>query len=64
LKFLPIGHGNELLRQVLVHGKSIFDMPGDVLLLIVVSAAYLLLGAGVFRVMERKARERALLGQY
>ena len=64
LKLLPIAHGNLLLRHVLVNGRSAFDEPTEVLILAAVSAGYVLAGVLVFLVLDRRARERALIGQY
>jgi ABC-2 type transport system permease protein len=64
LKLLPVAHGNTLLRGVLVQRRSVFGRPLELAILLAVSTAYLALGVAVFRVMERQARERALLGQY
>ena len=64
LKLLPVAHGNTLLRHVLVRKESAFARPGDLLVLVAVSAGYVAIGCLVFAAMERKARERALLGQY
>ena len=64
LKLFPVGHGNFLLRRTLVDGTSLLSMPSEVLILLVVSAAYLVVGCIGFSALERKARDRALLGQY
>jgi len=64
LKLLPVAHGNALLRSVLVGGRSVFTEPLELLILIGVSAAYVVVGVVMFRLMERQARDRALLGQY
>jgi ABC-2 type transport system permease protein len=64
LKAFPVGHGNFLLRQALVKNVSAFSQPGELLVLLVVSAAYFVIGILVFRVMEGIAKDRALLGQY
>jgi ABC-2 type transport system permease protein len=64
LKLLPVGHGNVLLRDVLVESRSVFDQPLELLILVGVSAVYVVLGSLVFLAMDRRARDRALLGQY
>lgn len=64
LKLLPVAHGNKLLSNVLVKGRSAFAQPVELLVLMCVSAAYLLIGVAIFKAMERQARDRALLGQY
>ena len=64
-KLLPIAHGNALLGRVMVDGRSILDLgAGELLTLVAVNAAWLTLGLVVFGAAERKARDRALLGQY
>ena len=60
---LPLTQGVKLLRRVLAPGSEIIGA-GDFLLLILNSAAYLLVGIAVFRWAERLARDRGLLGQY
>jgi ABC-2 type transport system permease protein len=64
LKLLPVAHGNFLLRQTMVKSQSLFAHPAELVILIAVSAVYLLLGIVVFRLMDDQARKRALLGQY
>jgi ABC-2 type transport system permease protein len=64
LKLLPIAHGNALLREVLVKGRSVFGFPGELALLLAVSFVYIGLGVIVFVFMDKQARERGLLGQY
>lgn len=65
LKLLPLGHGNALLRRVLVDEVSITELgAGEILTLLAVNIGWLVVGLVVFGTMERLARERALLGQY
>ena len=64
LKLLPVAHGNTLLRATLVGSRSAFGRPSELLILVAVSAAYLAVGCVVFQAMDRKARDRALIGQY
>lgn len=64
LKLLPVAHGNFLLRETLVGGISAFSRPSDVVILLAVSTVYLAAGCVVFHVMDGKARDRALIGQY
>lgn len=63
-RFLPLAWGNELISRVMVERASIFQMPGDVLFLLVHTAAWVLIGLFVFGRFERAARERGLLGHY
>lgn len=65
LKALPVALGYNLIQDVMVHGASIFQLPpGDLLLLVLNAAGYMAIGAFLFSVMDRKARERGLLGTY
>jgi ABC-2 type transport system permease protein len=65
IKFLPLGWGTHLLQRVLVDGDSIFELgAGDLLFLVANSLFYFLGGIAVFRLFERAARERGLLGHY
>lgn len=65
MKFLPLSWGSHLLRQTMVEGRSILEMPsGDLLFLAVHSLVYLTLGILIFNRVDRKAREHGLLGHY
>ena len=65
MKYLPLHWGSVLLRRVMVSGDSIFAIPaGDLLFLLANSALYLVGGVAIFRLFERAARERGLLGHY
>lgn len=65
VKYLPLSWGTYLVRRVMVDETSIFEMaPGDLLLLAGVSLFYFFGGLAVFRLFERTARERGLLGHY
>lgn len=65
VKYLPLAWGAALLRRVMVDGTSIFRIPaGDLLFLLANSAVYFFGGILVFRLFERAARERGLLGHY
>ncbi len=65
VKYLPVAWGSELLRRVMVGGRSVFDMPlGDLLFLIANTTLYFACGIAAFKGFERVARERGLLGHY
>ncbi|HEV2756629.1 MAG TPA: ABC transporter permease [Actinomycetota bacterium] len=65
LALLPLTLGYDLLNQVMVDGVWIGDIaPRDILFLFLNSVAYILIGLGAFRGMERIARGRGLLGHY
>lgn len=64
-KFLPLSHGSGLLRRAMVNGESLFRMPAaDVLFLAANSGAYFVAGVLVFKLCERVARDRGMLGHY
>ena len=62
LKALPLGHGAQMVRGLLVYDRT--PSVGDLALLTAVSVAWLGVGVLAFRRLERVARDRALLGQY
>ena len=65
LRILPISQGTKLLRSVMIEGKSLFEIPAsEILVLGAVSLIYFAFGLGMFRIMDRMARGRALLGHY
>ena len=65
VKYLPLSWGTHLIQRVMVHDASIFEMAaGDLVFLVAVSLFYFLGGLAVFRLFERAARERGLLGHY
>jgi len=65
-RFSPIGQGIVGLRAVLVDGRVDFLVTGDggILWLLATSAAYLVVGIGVFSLGESIARRRGSLGRY
>ncbi len=65
LRFLPLSWGTNLIASSMIDGISIFDMPlGDLGLLAANGTFYFLAGFSIFRVFERQARNRGLLGHY
>jgi len=65
LRFLPISHGVDLLRRVMIDGRTLLQIPGsEILLLAGVSIGYFITGLTAFHALERAARRRALLGHY
>lgn len=65
VKYFPLAWGTALLRRVMVDGDSILSMaPGDLLFLVANSAGWLILGVGIFKILEGVARDRDLLGHY
>jgi ABC-2 type transport system permease protein len=65
LKLLPLSLGTHLIRKVMVNRIPIWKLPAqDLLILVLVSFFYYLLGLGLYSYFERIARERGLLGQF
>ena len=63
VRSMPIGLANQLIRESTVHGRSLLELDrGDLVQLVLVTAAYLVLGVVVFQRCERVARERGLIG--
>jgi ABC-2 type transport system permease protein len=65
MKYLPLAWGNYLLRGVMVESKSIFSFSSfDLLFLLGNAAVYFAFGLFCFKLLEKVARNRALLGHY
>ena len=65
LKFLPLSWGTHLIGQAMIAGTRIWQMSGsDVLLLIANAVFYFGVGFSIFKLFERAARNRGLLGHY
>ncbi len=65
LKFLPFSLGSKLIMRSMVEKLPIYRMPlHDILILIVVAAIYLIIGFLVFKLCEKIARDKGLLGHY
>jgi ABC-2 type transport system permease protein len=65
VRYLPIGLANELIRQSTVHNVGLLDMNrGDLLQLVVITAAYFGVGVALFLRCERAARQRGLIGAH
>ncbi|MCI0440149.1 MAG: ABC transporter permease [Chloroflexi bacterium] len=65
-KILPTTHGIIALREVLLDGRSLGDVwsTGSLGWLLVTSGGYLIIGFALFKLFERQAKNRAMLGQY
>jgi len=63
--WLPLNAGNRLIQQVMIDGRRLWELPGD-LLLVALGAGFLYLVAGgvVFSLCDRRARRDGLLAQY
>jgi ABC-2 type transport system permease protein len=65
VKYFPLAWGTHLLRRVMVDGVSIVGLgAGDLAFLAANSLFYFFGGLGVFKLFERTARARGLLGHY
>lgn len=65
MKWLPLGWGSYLIRQVMVERVSLLQLPSGALLIhLAASAGYFGLGFAAFLFMERKARNEGHLGHY
>jgi len=65
LKYLPLSWGTNLISRVMVKGESIAQMPSsDLIFLVANSAFYCALGFVAFKLLERVAKDRGLLGHY
>jgi ABC-2 type transport system permease protein len=65
IKFLPLSWGALLIRRVMVDGTSLVRMPAaDVLFLAANSLGYFAVGMLIFKMCERAARNRGMLGHY
>ncbi|HYW07943.1 MAG TPA: hypothetical protein VE913_13365, partial [Longimicrobium sp.] len=63
--FFPLSLGSHLVREVMVGRASLLGTPPLLLAgLVANSAFYLALGYGVFKLCERAAQNRGLLGHY
>lgn len=64
-KFVPLAWGSHLVDRVMIQRSSILDLgAGELSLLVWTSAAWLAVGVVIFKVFERMARDRGLLGHY
>jgi len=64
-KFLPLSLGTKLIRDNMTKRISIFNMPfNDIFILIITALFYFLLGFYIFKLCEKIAKDRGLLGHY
>lgn len=64
-KLLPASWGASLIQDVMTDGKSIFDFSfNDLTLLVLIGVSYALLGFTVYKLCERKAMNKGMLGHY
>lgn len=65
LELLPVVRGSTMIRQAMTEGTTLFDfMAAEWMLLAANAAAWLVAGVFVYKLAERYAMARGLLGQY
>lgn len=65
LEFLPIVRGSSMIREAMTEGKQLLDFAAtDWLFLIANAALYFVAGVFVYKLAERRAMARGLLGKY
>ncbi len=63
--FVPISWGNHLINKMMIDGLSLLDFTlFEYSILILNSFAYLIAGLFIFKLMEKIAKKRGLLGHY
>ncbi len=64
-KFLPLSLGTKLIRDNMTRGISILNMSfNDISILIVIALFYFFLGFYIFKLCEKIAKDKGLLGHY
>ncbi|WP_435348955.1 ABC transporter permease [Haloarchaeobius sp. HRN-SO-5] len=65
LRWLPLAQGSQLLRTAMQDGVPLWQLPGDELAVLVVTAiGYLALGYAAFTYCQRWARREGVMGHY
>jgi ABC-2 type transport system permease protein len=65
VKYLPLSWGTRLIAKVMIGNTSILEIPpAELLFLLINSVFYFSLGYVFFKLFERQARDRGLLGHY
>lgn len=65
MKYFPLAYGADLLREVMIHGKTLSQFPpGDLVFLALNSGIYFAIGFGAFKYFESVAKRKGLLGHY
>ena len=65
LKILPFSLGTRMIARNMIEEQPIYRMPAyDIVILIANAAFYLVIGFSVFKLCEKVAKDRGLLGHY
>ena len=65
LTLLPVSHGTNLLRRSMEQGVRLWEFPpSELVVFVVVTAGYFVLGLGALALATRRVRDEGLLGQY
>ncbi|OYD09621.1 ABC transporter permease [Paludifilum halophilum] len=65
LKYFPFIYGVDMLKQTMIDHVSLWEFSaGDFVFLLTNSFVYFCLGVGIFRLCEKEAIKRGLLGKY
>ena len=61
---IPLTHGLRIVRDAILLGRGFGDLASAFAWLAVTGAAFMVVGFVAFRVMERSAREKGVMGRY
>jgi ABC-2 type transport system permease protein len=65
LEFLPVVRGSSMIREAMTDGRHLLDFSAtDWLFLLTNAALYFVVGVFVYKLAERRAMARGLLGKY
>lgn len=64
LSFWPVYQSSVVLRMINMSGQSLYDVKGDLLILLISSVGFFILGLMMFSLSTRYAEKLGLLGQY
>jgi ABC-2 type transport system permease protein len=65
LEFLPVVRGSSMVREAMTEGKHLLDFAAtDWLFLLANAALYFVVGVFIYKLAERRAMTRGLLGKY
>lgn len=65
IKYFPLAYGADLLREVMINGKTLSQFPpSDLAFLVLNSVFFFAIGFGAFKYFEGVAKRKGLLGHY